>query len=278
LSARLNHHAPRCLACYADSHDNGGVYFNVLATGVPYLEGTERLKGSHSMSGYHSFELCYLASVYTNLLITRQPMDFYFKPQPGAWKNDILHVAPDLLPPGSVRIESMTINGSPWTDFDSEAMTVKLPQLGTEAHPLEKRPGWAGNPQLASIATRELKVKVRIVPATLLFDAFLNLVDGGAELTLVGELSDAAEPVFRAELDRLIPAKPKRVVIRVENLRMMSNRSARALDFIAGKLALDNDIYVVGANESVKKTLQDIGVWESFTTVDSYADVTAQKT
>ena len=37
------------------------VYFNVLANGMPYLLGTERLKGSHSMAGYHSFELCYLA-------------------------------------------------------------------------------------------------------------------------------------------------------------------------------------------------------------------------
>ena len=34
------------------------------------------------MSGYHSTELCYLAAVYTNLLITKQPLDFYFKPQP----------------------------------------------------------------------------------------------------------------------------------------------------------------------------------------------------
>src|SRR6195256_3236877 len=41
-------------------HDDGAVYFNVLANGMPYLLGTERFKGSHSMSGYHSTELCYL--------------------------------------------------------------------------------------------------------------------------------------------------------------------------------------------------------------------------
>jgi mannose/cellobiose epimerase-like protein (N-acyl-D-glucosamine 2-epimerase family) len=52
-------------------HDSGGVYFNVLASGMPYLLSTERLKGSHSMSGYHSFELCYLAAIYTNLLLTK---------------------------------------------------------------------------------------------------------------------------------------------------------------------------------------------------------------
>ena len=85
--------------------DDGGVYFNVLANGMPYLLGTERLKGSHSMSGYHSIELCYLAAVYTNLLISEQPMDFYFKPKPGGFADNILRVAPDLLPQGSIRIE-----------------------------------------------------------------------------------------------------------------------------------------------------------------------------
>src|SRR5712691_1437135 len=35
-------------------HDEGAVYFNVLADGFPYLLGNERLKGNHSMSMYHS--------------------------------------------------------------------------------------------------------------------------------------------------------------------------------------------------------------------------------
>src|SRR5581483_8121968 len=107
--------------------DNGGVYFNVFANGYPYLVGTERLKGSHSMSGYHSFELCYLATVYTNLLLTRQPMDFYFKPKLGAFKDNILRVAPDLLPRGSIKIDAVWVNGNRYADFDSDAMTVTLP-------------------------------------------------------------------------------------------------------------------------------------------------------
>src|SRR5690348_15871733 len=84
---------------------SGGVYFNVLATGTPYLLGTEWLKGSHSMSGCHSVELCYLAAVYTNLLLTQQPMNCYFKPYSAAFNNNILRVAPYLLPPGSIKID-----------------------------------------------------------------------------------------------------------------------------------------------------------------------------
>lgn len=108
-------------------HDDGGVYFNVLASGIPYLVGTERLKGSHSMSGYHSFELAYLAAVYTNLLITKQPMDFYFKPLPGGFKDSTLRVQPDILPPGSIYIDQVWIDNETYTNFDARALTVKLP-------------------------------------------------------------------------------------------------------------------------------------------------------
>ncbi|MDX2272344.1 MAG: AGE family epimerase/isomerase [Cyanobacteriota bacterium] len=122
-------------------HQDGAVYFNVLANGIPYLLGTERLKGSHSMSGYHSTELCYLASVYTNLLITKQPMDFHFKPHPNGFKDRVLRVQPDILPPGSIRLESVTIDGDPYHNFDAAGLTVQLPD-----------------------AKDSIKVKVRIEP------------------------------------------------------------------------------------------------------------------
>jgi mannose/cellobiose epimerase-like protein (N-acyl-D-glucosamine 2-epimerase family) len=109
-------------------HDDGGVYFNVLASGVPFLMGNERYKGSHSMSGYHSFELCYLAQVYTNLLITKQPLDLYFKPQPGAFQDNLLRVAPDILPPGRACLGAVEIDGAAHTDFDRDALVVRLPK------------------------------------------------------------------------------------------------------------------------------------------------------
>jgi mannose/cellobiose epimerase-like protein (N-acyl-D-glucosamine 2-epimerase family) len=124
-------------------HDDGAVYFNVLANGLPYLMGNERFKGSHSMSGYHSTELCYLSAVYTNLLVTKQPMDLYFKPLPGAFKNNILRVQPDILPPGSIKIAGCWIDEVPYTKFDANALTVTLPE------------------------TKErVKVRVKIVPNT----------------------------------------------------------------------------------------------------------------
>ncbi len=121
-------------------HDSGAVYFNVLANGLPYLMGTERFKGSHAMSMYHKAELCYLAAVYTNLLVTRQPLNLWFKPRPDADRT--LRVAPDLLPPDRVRLARVDVDGEPYGDFDPVGMTVNLPP-----------------------ATESLTVKVELVPS-----------------------------------------------------------------------------------------------------------------
>ncbi|HNW36978.1 MAG TPA: N-acyl-D-glucosamine 2-epimerase, partial [Candidatus Ozemobacteraceae bacterium] len=123
-------------------HNDGGVFFSVLANGIPYLVGSERQKGSHSMSGYHAFELCYLAAVYTNLLVTGKPLDLYFRPMPGSF-GGCLRVAPDFLPKGRVILQSVEIDGRSWTDFDSLALTVHLPKTD-----------------------RPVKVKVRLAPAS----------------------------------------------------------------------------------------------------------------
>jgi len=110
-------------------HDDGAVYFNVLANGIPYLMGTERFKGSHSMSGYHSFELCYLAQTYTNLLITKDPLDLYFKPYPHGFKDNLLRVAPDILPAGSISIGEVWVDDEPYSDYDADAGIVRLPDV-----------------------------------------------------------------------------------------------------------------------------------------------------
>ncbi len=69
------------------------------------------------MSGYHSFEFAYLAQVYTNLLITKVPLDLHFKPQPGGFKDDILRVSPDILPPGRIYISDVWVNGEPYYEL-----------------------------------------------------------------------------------------------------------------------------------------------------------------
>jgi hypothetical protein len=143
--------------------DSGAVYFNVLANGLPYLLGNERDKGSHSMGAYHSIELCYLAQVYTNLLVTKKPLDLYFKPKANGFKDGILRVSPDILPKGSIKIQSVTINGEDYTDFDAEGLTVKLPDTSGPSHQQRLERHRAGGVRPSHI-TQDLKVKVTIVP------------------------------------------------------------------------------------------------------------------
>ena len=212
----------------------GGVYFNVLANGLPYLMGTERQKGSHSMSGYHSFELCYLAAVYTNLLLTKEAMDFYFRPQPGAFQDNILRVAPDILPPGSVRIDSVTVDGEDYTAFDADALTVTLPP--------SKSP---------------LSVRVRITPTTGIehFNARTEISGDSAVVTVSGDLDMRALTDFRAALDRVIAAQPERLSIEMRGLDSMAPEGARELALARAKLGLDEEVIVVGANAQVKQLL-----------------------
>jgi hypothetical protein len=110
-------------------YEDGAVYFNVLNNGLPFLLGTERLKGSHSMSAYHSVELCYLSTMYINLLHTKQPVDLYFKPHIHGFADNTLRVEPDILPPAGVRISDVWIDNNPWKNFDAKNLTVQLPNL-----------------------------------------------------------------------------------------------------------------------------------------------------
>lgn len=206
-------------------HDVGGVYFNVLANGIPYMLGTERLKGSHSMAGYHSYELCYLAAVYSNLLITKQPLDLHFKPSPDASRT--LRVAPDLLPAGSIRIESVSIDGKPHAEFDANALTVILPHSDVP-----------------------LRVQVRLVPVEGM--EHFSITTNGAHMTLTGDLDGRAVPYFRDRLAELIVVNPNGITLDLNDLKTLSKAAMRTLMFECGKLTANSRCTVKGASDALK--------------------------
>lgn len=79
------------------------------------------------MSAYHSTELCFLSTVYIDLMIEKRPLDLFFKPMPNGFRDRILRVAPDMLPPGSVKITSCFIDGQAYTNYDADKLFVTLP-------------------------------------------------------------------------------------------------------------------------------------------------------
>jgi mannose/cellobiose epimerase-like protein (N-acyl-D-glucosamine 2-epimerase family) len=185
----------------------GGVYFNVLANGHPYELGTERGKGSHSMSGYHSFELAYLGAVYTNLLVTRQPLNLWFKPKKGGFKDGILRVSPDILPPGSVRIESVTIDGAPYADFDADGLFVRLPA-----------------------DHGDIKVHVQLVPTTIALTAeFGGIEDAMARIAVSGDLSPNTMRHLNDAIEAALSAGAAGIRFDVTGLTSMSSEAVRAI-------------------------------------------------
>jgi anti-anti-sigma factor len=232
-------------------HDSGGVYFNVLANGLPYMEGTEREKGSHSMSGYHSFELCYLAAVYTNLLITKQPMDLFFKPMPRSFPDRLLRVAPDLLPQGSIRIGSVEIDGEPYTDYNADDLTVKLPDR-----------------------TEPMAVKVRLEPTSGLehFSCASKTDENQVIITLNGELDARAVPHLMRELAQAYQSN--RLIVDMSGLTSIcAEGGARALLFARQKMRVDEPIFIVGATGQPKDTLRADEFFEEVTFVATLQEI-----
>jgi anti-anti-sigma factor len=247
---RLGREAAAFYNAFFFDYDEGSVYFNVLATGIPYLLGTERQKGSHSMAGYHSFELAYLATVYTNLLITKEPMDLWFSPIPGDLPDNILRVSPDILPTGSIRIGEVEVDGVPYADFDADGLTVRVP---------------AGK--------KRVKIRVQIKPTIDPFEVSTKFDGDVAEMTLTGKLDTSTFAIFQAEVESVLAKKPSRLVLNLGDLESIANVGIRVLLFARQRMDISDraDIYAVAPNAAVRETLlradpdqEDINVVESY--------------
>ncbi len=221
---------------------SGGVYFNVLANGKPYALGTERDKGSHSMAGYHAFELCYLATTYSNLLITEQPVSLFFKPQADGFKDNILRVAPDILPQGSIKLAAVWINDKAYFEFDSEQLAVQLPR-----------------------GEQEIKVRVQVAPSSRVCTSeLLKVQDKHAEVALIGELGAEQTGQLVSELQSLL-AKHQLAGfdLRLEHLDELSDTAVRALLQLQQDQGTSFALRFFGAKDELAGKLQKFSIVNS---------------
>lgn len=116
--------------------ENKGIYFRVTDSGVPVVQGEYGNKGSHSISGYHSFELNYLAHIYISSYVTKQPFCLYFKPNANCRQHSI-NVLPDFVKPGTLEVTRVSIDGSDRTSLDPDNFRIELSEeelkIGSEA-------------------------------------------------------------------------------------------------------------------------------------------------
>ncbi len=95
--------------------DNRGIFFRVTDIGSPVIEGDYANKAAHAIAGYHSFELNYLAHLYTRSLAELIPdvqhqfcLHFHLTANN---RHRSINVLPDYFPPGKIKITDISING-----------------------------------------------------------------------------------------------------------------------------------------------------------------------
>jgi mannose/cellobiose epimerase-like protein (N-acyl-D-glucosamine 2-epimerase family) len=96
--------------------DRQGIYFRTTENGSPVIEGAYANKGGHSVSGYHAFELNYLAHIYIRsyLIDGNEAGDnafcLYFRIASGC-EQESINVLPDFFPPQTLEIHRIRVNG-----------------------------------------------------------------------------------------------------------------------------------------------------------------------
>lgn len=102
------------------------------------------------------------------------------------------------------------------------------------------------------------------------FDVSIEEGKGTATITLSGELDAAAASQFKDAIEKVVPSKPDKLVLRMEALEFMASAGLRVLIFTRQKMG-SVALYVVGAHGPVLNTLKMSGFHQSLFLQDTYA-------
>ena len=167
-------------------------------------------------------------------------MDFFFSPEPGAWEDNILRVSPDLLPAGSVELTEVWINGQSYGNFNREKLYVTLPD-----------------------SDKTLKVRVRISPAGLAFDAdLLSFENGIAKFTLSGELITTQLRYLKEEVEKLPDLKG--LVLDLSKLTSIGDTGWNYLLFTKQRAGASFTVKLTNLSDTVKNSLLEAELQEEF--------------
>jgi mannose/cellobiose epimerase-like protein (N-acyl-D-glucosamine 2-epimerase family) len=121
---------------YFLDRERNGIFFRISDNGIPVLKSTYGDKGGHSISGYHAFELAYLAHVYQLGYLPRAERQhttfcLHFRPSVSSGLRSI-NVMPDFVGPGVLEVERAEVDGIPLPASSIQEFQVRLApdQLG----------------------------------------------------------------------------------------------------------------------------------------------------
>jgi anti-anti-sigma factor len=99
------------------------------------------------------------------------------------------------------------------------------------------------------------------------------LKDGTAELSLFGELDASVANEFKTAVEKAAADKTKKLVLIMKDLEFMSSAGLRVLVFAKQKMGTGVDIYVVGAQDAVRDTIEMTGFHHSVIMQDEYSAI-----
>jgi anti-anti-sigma factor len=103
------------------------------------------------------------------------------------------------------------------------------------------------------------------------FNAILEMTARGvAKIVLSGDLDASAAPTLKTEVENAASQGAKRLVLRMDDLDYMASAGLRVLIFAKQKMGPNVDIFIVGAQEMVKDTIEKTGFHQSVVMVDTY--------
>jgi anti-anti-sigma factor len=102
------------------------------------------------------------------------------------------------------------------------------------------------------------------------FDAQLEMQNGIAKITLVGELDAAAAPQFRDQVQQAADAQARRLVLLMDQLQYMASAGLRVLVFAKQKMGADADIYMVGVQPNVRSAIEMTGFHQGVIMLETY--------
>ncbi len=91
-----------------------------------------------------------------------------------------------------------------------------------------------------------------------------------ALMNLTGSLDASSASALSAEVNKAVVAKCQRLVLQVSSLDYMASAGLRVILFAKQKMGSQTDIYVVGAQETIKDTLERSGFDQAVIIMDSY--------
>lgn len=103
-------------------------------------------------------------------------------------------------------------------------------------------------------------------------DIAFETKEGVARITLTGELDASVADQFRVVIENAAGQSPTRLVLFMNDLSFMASAGLRMLIFAKQKMGEGVDVYVIGAQGPVVRTLEMSGFHRSVYLKDSYEE------